>query len=166
MGLLLAAESASTTGTTSIYLVADDGSSNTNGQSGLPTIEDNSGNFTSFAGAQLIGTVTDKSLTSNFSLVSFWVKPTIVTQDQEYWVVAQSSGNSSFAWALANDASGVGTAGQAYFNDYSGSNLLPAADDSGGYQLVVQTPEPAAIAILGGALVSFGIFRRKFGRNV
>ena len=164
ISLLLAAGSSSTTGSTLLYLVPDTGGGSGNGQSGLPAIEDNTGTFTSLAGSHLIGTISDTALTSSFGLKSFWVSPALLTTNQEYWVVAISDASSSFEWSYAGDDSGVGTGGQSYFNDFAGSNLLPTSDSSGGYQMVVETPEPAAIAILGSGLVGLGFFRRRTAR--
>lgn len=165
ISLLLARGNDVTTGSTMIYLVPDNGSGSGSGQAGLPTIEDNLGNFTSLSGSQLIATVSDASLSNTFSLVNIWVNPTITTQNQEYWVVAISNASSSFEWSYAGDASGVGTGGQAWINDSGGSNLLPVSDVSGGYQMIVETPEPTTVAILGAGLAGLGYFRRKVAKK-
>lgn len=167
ISLFLARGNDVTTGSTMIYLVPDNGSGSGAGQFGIPTIADNLGNFTSLSGSQLIATVSDTSLSSSFSLVNIWVNPMIATQNQEYWVVAISNASSSFEWSYAGDASGVGTGGQAWVNDSGtpGTNLTPISDSQGGYQMVVETPEPTTVAILGGGLAGLGYFRRKVAKK-
>ena len=166
ISLSLAAGSAATTGSTLIYLVPDDGTGSANGISGRPIIENSSGTFTgSFTGSQLIGTIKDRSLTTGFSTISLWVDPMINTMNKEYWVVAVSNMASSFEWSYAADGTGNGTADQGYFNNYSGSDLLPSSDVTGGYQLVVATSEPTTIAILGAGLAGIGLVRRRSMSN-
>ena len=169
ISLQLAAGSASTNGSTMIYLVPDDGSGHGNGIPGLPIFENSTGTYTNLIGSQLIGAISDSSLTSTFAPVSFWVRPIITTLDQEYWIVAISSSKSSFEWSFAATDMGIGVAGQDYLNDAQTngvpSDLLPTDNATGAYQFVIDTPEPATIAILGAGLAGLGCFRRYHSKS-
>jgi hypothetical protein len=172
---LLLSVGASDAGSFMIYLVPDNGSGGGNGLAGDPTISSGSPSysFTSFTGAQLLGTYSDSSLTSTPSLLTIAsVTSTITTANQEYWVVlAANAGSaagpgSSVQWSYNSDNTDPGSTGQSFINNYAGGSLLPVAQDNAGgiYQMSVSTvdaPEPATIAILGGGIAGLGLFRRR-----
>jgi hypothetical protein len=160
INLLLSASNHSDGGSATVYLVSDNGSGRV-GTFGIPTIENGSHLFTSFSGAQNIGTILDASLSASLSLVSLGVSPTVSTLDQEYWLVLAPSAGSSFQWSFDGNNAGTGIANQGFFNNNGGPDLTPSDNISGAYQFSVETPEPASLAILGGGIAALGIFRRR-----
>lgn len=161
---LLLSNTAPNGGSALVYLVPDSGGSSP-GVASYPTIEDASGNFTGFAGsgALLLGTVTSAQLTSTPTLVSFSLPTAFATSNAEYWIVLDEldQASSSISWSYEADGSGIGTAGQAFFNNVGDPNITPVMDVDGVYQMVVNTPEPATFAILGAGLVGIGVIRRR-----
>jgi hypothetical protein len=48
-------------------------------------------------------------------------------------------------------------------NQNTFDTFFPATSDStGAYTMIVDTPEPATLAVLGGSLATLGFFRRRF----
>jgi hypothetical protein len=172
--LLLGADNPADGGSAMVYLVPDNGGG-TAGVAGLPTATFNGSNvFTGFSGAELIGTVKDSSLAASpgaSTLVTFNVTPTITTPNEEYWIAFVPNPGSSANWFWSSTDGGTGTAGQeSYFTssaaDGGGSSVDPdSAVGAGPYGLIVDTPEPATIAILGGGLAGLGCFRRRKTQN-
>jgi hypothetical protein len=158
--LLLSASNKNDGGSTTVYLVSDNGSGGV-GTFGLPTIENALHVFTGFSGAQNIGTILDSALSASLSLVSLGVSPTVSTLDQEYWLVLAPSAGSSFEWSFDGNGAGTGVANQGFFNNGGGSDLTPSDNTNGAYQFAVETPEPASIGILGGGIAALGVFRRR-----
>jgi hypothetical protein len=160
IGLFVAASNSGDGGSTEIYLVPDTGTGSGIGQFGRPTVADAGGTFTDLSGTQHVGTILDSSLSSSAALHRLEVDPAITTSNDEYWVVAISSAGSSFEWSTATDGSGVGTSGQGFLNDF-GTDLLPGSDSAGGYQMVVETPEPTTLVLFGMGLLALGHVRRR-----
>lgn len=156
----LLANNPSDGGSAMVYLVADDGTGNANGVAGAPD----------FGNIQLIGKIAD-SLISNEdtgipSIFTFTdVANTLAasTQNDEYWIVIDFGTYASSAeWVYNSDASGIGTSYQAAYSDANGG-VYPTNGTgfAGPFALEVNTPEPASIALLGGALVGIGFLRRR-----
>lgn len=143
-----------------VYLVADDGTGGGIGHAGAPD----------FGNIEFIGTIPD-SLIADQSTGS----PTIFTlydvanalpggtQNQEYWLALDfSSDNSSAEWVYNANAAGVGTANQLAFTDYyGGAYPIDGTGVAGPFGVVVETPEPTTVALLGGAMAGLGFMRRR-----
>jgi len=158
--LLLSAASPGDGGAAQVYLVPDDGSGGAAGVAGNPTQTFASGS----AGSQLLGTVTDSSLSTTPSLTALSVSSPIATLDDEYWVAVVLNGASSLQWTYNTDDSGVGTAGQAYYNNLPGQIGVFQDSVSPPYAMIVATPEPGTLAILGVGLAGIGFIPRRQAR--
>jgi hypothetical protein len=168
--LSLLAATPSDGGSIQVFLVPDSGTGGGTGLAGTPAYSPGGPAFSSFTNAHLIGTVADAALTTTPSLVSLWVgAPTIApvttaTSNQEYWVALVLSGSSSGEWEFNSGApGGLGSAGQAFFNNFSGtaSTSLVGPGGNGAYDMIVATPEPMTIAVLGIGLAGLGYVRRR-----
>ena len=149
-------------GSIGVYIVPDDGTGGGLGKAGSPTYAPGGATFTAFSGAQQVGTILDSSLNSSPGAVTVKIAPntpTVSTSDGEYWVGLVYTGSSSAAWYFNKDGSGIGTANQADFNSNGGLGSFSVS--TGAYEMVVETPEPASIAIVGGGLLGLGFFRRR-----
>ncbi len=160
ISLSLLANDPSDGGSVLVFLAADDGSGGKVGTAGAPDL----GNI------ELIGTIRDSmiadELTGNPSVITFSKVANALsdgTADQEYWVVLDfGTENSSAEWIFNTDATGIGTDNQGAFTDVSG--VIFPIDGSGGpgaFSLAVNTPEPATVALLGGAMAGLGFMRRR-----
>jgi hypothetical protein len=167
VSLLLGAGTPSDGGSASVFLVPDTGSG-APGVAGSPTATFPGGIFSSFAGAQLLGVVSDSSLAttgSGATLVSLSVSPHITTPNNEYWIGLVPATGSSADWYFGPANDGVGVTGQSnFFADALGGGGTTQTDASltggGPYDLIVSTPEPASIAILVVGLAGLGYCRR------
>jgi hypothetical protein len=153
---------------------------------GLPTQPSHTGtgNTFAFSGATQIGTILDSSLVAcganenctgtgqNFSQINLNVSATLAAG--EYWLGLENipgGGNNTATAKLAkltpNLAGGIGNAGQLDFNQnnastpgspntYAASNGNPLV-----YGVLIATPEPASLAILGAAMAGLGVMRRR-----
>ena len=160
--LELAATAPADNGSIGVYIIPDDGTGGGLGIPGSPTYTPGGATFTAFTGAQKVGTILDSSLTSSPGAVTVNIAadtPTVSTLNDEYWVGLVYSGSSSAKWYFNSDGSGVGTTNQADFNSLGGLGSFSVS--TGAYEMVVETPEPASIAIVGIGLAGLGFFRRQ-----
>jgi hypothetical protein len=109
-------------------------------------------------------------LGSGATLVSLAVSPAITSPNNEYWVGLVPGSGSSADWYFGSANDGLGVAGQSNFfaNTGGGSTTQTNASLVGGgpYDLIVSTPEPASLSILGVGLAGIGYFRRRGTRQV
>jgi hypothetical protein len=175
VSLLLAAGTPSDGGSASVFLVPDNGTG-TLGVAGSPTAAFSSGVFSSFTGAQLLGVIKDSSLATSGSgatLTSLAVSPAITSPNNEYWIGLVPGTGSSADWYFGSANDGLGVAGQSSFfantpSRGGGSTTQTNASLVGGgpYDLIVSTPEPASLAILGVGLAGIGYVRRRSRRQI
>jgi hypothetical protein len=131
-------------GSVLVYLVAGSG-----GTEGIASTPD-------FANQALIGTIFDTSLATGLVSVTLPGFLHIATNNDVYWIAVDFN-NSSADWWYNADGGGIGTANQLYSID----GALVDLSLSTPYEMMVDTPEPATIAILGGGLAGLGYFRRR-----
>jgi PEP-CTERM motif len=136
-------------GSVMVYLVPDSGG----GTEGIASTPD-------FADQVLIGSILDTSLATGAASVTLPGFLHIPTMNDVYWIAVDLSGSSADLWYNA-DGPGFGTANQLFSNDGTLADLSLA----GAYEMTVDTPEPATIAILGGGLAGLGYFRRRRAAN-
>lgn len=160
--LLLSADNPSDGGSSQVYLVADDGTGS-RGVAGAPDLRV----------TKPLGLIADSSLAkvgSGTSVVSLFASaPAFATLNSEYWIELVPTAGSSVEWYYAAGNNGVGEIGQAsyYTVNNAGSTIVPDSNTSfgGPYDLIVDTPEPAGIAILGSGLAALGYLRRRNAKN-
>ncbi len=141
-------------GSATVYLVPDDGSGGAAVTAGMPAFTaGGSGAVDAFSGATAVGTVYDNALQISPGLVTFALPSAGTTGNGEYWIGLLLSPGSTLGWAYSADGSGVGTAGQSYFND-AGNSPGAAPDSQGSYQMIVDVPEPATLGILLAGLAA------------
>lgn len=171
ISLLVSASNPADGGSTSIYLVPNTGGAP--GVAGSPAVTLSGGNFVSFSGADLIGKLADASLATTAGQVTFNISPALAaslsTTNAEYWIGLVPSNSSSLEWYYGAASNGIGETNQEnfYANTATGGGGTGLASDTGvastsaPYDMIVDTPEPASLAILGGGLAGLGYFRRR-----
>jgi hypothetical protein len=135
-------------GSVMVYLVPDSG-----GTEGIASTPD-------FANQVLIGSILDTSLATGLGSVTLPGFLHIPTNNDVYWIAVDLSNSSADLWYNA-DGPGFGTANQLFSIDGTLVDLSLA----NAYEMTVDTPEPATIAILGGGLAGLGYFRRRRAAN-
>lgn len=178
--LALTADAPTDGGSFMVYLVPDDASGGVN-IAGSPQLNLDSTNTTAigFSGAVSIGTINDSQLAATGSsptLVTLSIPSatvtavTSLTANNEYWIGIDATGSTSVEWSLSANANGVGTAGQALYNNVVGGFGSANSIANGGYQMSVasgatvspsNTPEPATLAIMGAGMAGIGFARRR-----
>jgi hypothetical protein len=161
--LTMEATASSSTGSVMVYLVPDDGTAGGSVETTAPGV---AGNPLSLASGTLLATINDSSLLLNSpTLVGINFSPSVATslttKNQEYWIALDFSSDSSAAWFSVADDSGLSMNNQSYAFPVDGTVATFSDADGGAYNMVVDTPEPASLALLGGALASLGYVRRR-----
>ena len=178
VSMLLSADTPTDGGSVSVFLVPDDGTGSM-GVAGNPQASTSGGVFSGFSGATLVGTISDASLAATgtgTTLASLSVSPAIAASvsapNKAYWIGLELSAGSSAEWYFGPDSTGAGATNQSNWYAFSSAQgggtgtVLNSFDASAGgvggpYALIVSTPEPAALAILGAGLAGLGYMRRR-----
>ena len=108
-----------------------------------------------------IATVQDTSLTGSLEDYFFTLaQPQVLNPNSRYWIELSSSNNSSAYWSYSVDVSGIGVAGEYFFNQSCNPNC---SNDNGPYQMELSdVPEPGTLLMLGsGAAGLLGVVRRR-----
>jgi hypothetical protein len=159
VSLELSAELPTDGGSIVVTLLPDNG--------GSPAFTTTAG-VSTFTGGTVIGTIADATLSTNSALVtlsadvdltpgSYWIgletPPTATSGPDAY-------GSGQWWWSqpdpsnpLTNNFNSIGGAGPFVVGG--------SVSNPGDYELIVTTPEPASIAILGASLAGLGYFRRR-----
>lgn len=151
---LMLSDASPDTGSVMVYLVPDNGAGGSVGVAGAPVT-------VSPANTELIGTISDSQLSPTPSLTKIYFTPSstsLATANQEYWIELIESDTSNATWEYGGGGSFVGSAGQENVDSYYST---PALDGGGVYDMIVSTPEPASLAILGVGLAALGQIRRR-----
>jgi hypothetical protein len=139
-------------------------------------VQNGTGNFPSSSGISLtndvlLGSILDSSLTSTASNVLF--TPSIagsgtITAPGDYWIALVGTSTSDQAvWWRAGDTIGlnVGNTGNSTAGLYN-SHVVPSGTsmtsvNTNSFELQINTPEPASLALLGAGMAGLGIIRRR-----
>jgi hypothetical protein len=147
--------------------------SDQNGSLPYTTIPDpltESGSLATLTGTTVLATIQDSSLSQTSSLVT--INPGLVLAAGTYWIGTETAllpGSAddpvngtygSGQWWWTNPDSSVPVTNNFHSVGSIGPFPVGGSANPGAYELIVDTPEPATIALLGGGLASLGYFKR------
>lgn len=162
----------SPTGSVLVYLVDNTGGSGP-GVAGTPTWTTGVGGVTGLTNDVEVGTISASLIGTSPTSVGLYISPSQIAQiegqtaNNEYWLVlslnsAATGGNSNVDWIFNSGApnAGTGIANQFFDEDPDGlEDTGPAS--SGTYDVSINAPEPASLALIGSAMTGLGLIRRR-----
>ena len=82
---------------------------------------------------------------------------TLLSANTTYWVELSETAPNGIEWSGSDDLSGIGVADTSFSDADNGVNPVSAF---GAFQASVEVPEPGALALMVGGLLSLGLIRR------
>ena len=160
-------------GSVIVYLVDNTGGSGA-GVAGTPTWTTGPTGVTGLTNDVEVGTISASLIGNSATPVSLYISSSEVAQieaqttNNEYWLVlslndAATGGNSNIDWNFTNGPPGnvgTGLSGQEFDFDPAGQEDTGPAS-SGTYDVSINAPEPASLALIGSAMTGLGLIRRR-----
>jgi PEP-CTERM motif len=162
----------SSTGSIIVYLVDNTGGSGP-GVAGVPTWTTGTSGVTGLTNDVEVGTISASLIGNSATPVSLYISSSMIAQieaqtaNNEYWLVlslnnAATGGTSNIDWNYNSGSpnAGTGVTNQEFdFDPAGGEDIGPAT--GGTYDVSINAPEPASLALIGSAMAGLGLIRRR-----